>query len=237
MVTQTPQQDDPAAAAMAAEYVERPRTYFGQITADYYFCALVKGEGKVLFDPLKHPKDQRFTAINLVLTPLAGSPIKNNIERQMIAESKAWASFVKPSLLAVGADLRTINGRWAQVQMVPTGRKYEAEDQQTKEKVTREETTFKFIALYPDESSCRAASDALFSRTESTSAPATPPSTASTPGNGNNPERTVAAKFLPALWAQSGKDVVRFQEAIAKNSLTAKWFDISSPEVVAVISA
>lgn len=217
---------DPMQSAMETEL--RPRTYFGQVQTQAYYAALVKGVGRVPFDPSQHSADKRVTAIEISIAPLPGGPIDNPIDRELIAESSDWAKVIKPSLLALSTDLRGINGKWAQVQLIPVGT-YTKKD--TGEEKTR--TMFKFIAVYDTEDACRAASDAFFHKSD---APA--PTTAPAPvanSNGNNAERAAAAKFLAPLWVASGRDVSKFAQLIAGQAVLAKFFTVDSPEAIAVI--
>lgn len=213
---------DPMQSAMETEL--RPRTYFGQVQSQAYYAALVKGTGKVPFDPAQYSADKRVTAIEISLTPLPGGPVDNPIDRELIAESNDWAKVVKPSLLALSTDLRSINGKWAQVQLIPVGTYVK---KGTGEEKTR--TMFRFVALYDTEDACRAASDAFFHQTESATAP-TP-----APANGNDAERAAAAKFLAPLWAASGKDIGKFAQLIANQGALSKHFTVESEEALAVI--
>jgi hypothetical protein len=224
--------DDPLDAAMAAEArPQGPRTYFGQIAVDVYHCILQKGAGKVIFDPGQHSPDQRCTAITLtfVALPRDNGASLRPMEFQMIAESKEWASIVKPSLIAINADLRTIRDRYVQVQMVPTGRTYK-----NKAGEVKDANTLKFVALYGSEEECRAASDAHFSHghnaTPAAAVPTQQPVTA-------DAERATAAKFLPALWKASANNVQRFEQLIKQTAPVNKYFDLTSAEVLSLITA
>ncbi len=233
--------DDPMESAMNAQPLERTRIFFGQCTVDVWYCALVKGTGKVPYDSTQHKR--RFTAIDLVISPLPNSPAQFSVERKMIAESNEWAGIVLPSLKAITSDpqlLRHINNRWVQIDQVPSGGKYTNKAGEEKER-----TTVKFLAIYDSEEACQAAADAFWAaRRQSEEAegeeaptvgtpPAQPAAAAAAPVNGG--ERETAKKFLPALWAASGRDPEKFAAKIASMPLVAKYFDISSAEVVAVI--
>lgn len=236
MTTQTVQTVDPMDAAMSATYEERPRAFFGYVQTDVWFCMLVKGQGKIPFDAQVHDTQKRCTAIDIAIHPLPDSPAKFAVERGMIAESAEWVKIVMPSLKALGTDLRGVNGKWAQILQVPTGQKYV-----NKEGIEKERTTIKFIAVYNSEAECAAAANQFFQRrsdgtTATEPAPASAPAV-SAPANGNGAEKATAQKFLPALWNASGKDPSRFAEQLAKNPLTSKYFDLNSPEVVAVVAA
>lgn len=222
---------DPYDSAMSAEARPLgPRNYFGQITTDVWHCVLEKGAGKVPFDPGIHAQDQRCTAIDLTFTPISRDDRQSlrPMQFSMIAESKEWASIVKPSLIAISSDLRSIRDRWVQIQLAPTGRTYT-----NKQGEVKDANTVKFIAVYASEAECRAASEAFFSqhRTAPTNG-----HTAAAPSV-EDAGRTTAAKFLPALWRASGNSVQRFEQLIKQTEPCNKYFDLSSPEVLSVISA
>lgn len=226
---------DPFDSADNAKPRPMNRTYFGQIFCDMYHAILVKGQGKVLFDQNQHSEDQKVTAINLTLNPLPGASKHFTIERSMIAESNEWAKITLPSLKALNISSRVLNGKFAQVELVPTGRTYVSkEDGQTKEN-----TTFKFIAIYDTEQACRAANDAFWaSRKAADEQPAqSAPPPEQTPSQSplNEAEKKTAASFLLPLWNASGKDVNKFAQSLASNQLTSKYFTLNSPEVIAIV--
>jgi len=224
--------NDPFDDAMNAEYKPLSRTFFGDIAVDIYYAVLVKGVGKVPFDPNQHDQDKRVTAITLTINPLPGSKAQYAVERELIAESKEWAQITKPSLRGLNTDLRAINGKWAQVELVPTGQKYTNKNGETKER-----TAIKFLAVFNTEDECQQASDAFWATRGNGNDPATTPAAN---GNGNgqsDAERLTAQKFLAPLWVASGKDMNKFAQALASNPLTSKYFDLNSPEVLAVVAA
>lgn len=216
---------DPFQAAMEAEPIQRS-VYFGQVLADAWHCVLVKGEGKVPFNPELHPADQRRTAVKIAIDVRGRDGNVFTIEREMIAESHDWAKIVKPSLRQLGIDLRSINGKWARVRMVPTGRTYT--DADGKE---RQATTFQFEAVYQTQAECEAAERAYWSQNQSEN----PENGSTAPANGNGATRQTALKFVPALWAAANRDLDRFAELLAKNSLTAQ-LHVDDPDVLEIIS-
>ena len=243
MVTQAQTRtDDPYDSAMNSEW-NPSLTIFGQCSVDVWYCVLQKGQGKVPFDPGQHSIDQRCTAIDIAIQPLPGSKAQFATERGLIAESREWAQIVKPSLRALNIDLRAINGHYVRAELVPTGQTYTNSQGETKQR-----TTIKFVAIYNSLDECQAAADAFFaargSASSSSTESAVPPSEsagtqtpvgASSNGNGtNDTEKTTAAKFLPALWNASGKDITKFAEMLAKNPLVSKYFDLNSPEVLSL---
>jgi hypothetical protein len=215
---------DPFEAAEIAVEPVYTKHFFGQVWFDLYFCALIKGQGKVPFDPTMHKPEQKRTSITLTVTPLSGSSATFPLERNLIAESREWAGIILPSIKALGKTVKELHAAFVQVEIVPTGETYK-----DKQGVEKQKTTPKFVAVYPDEFSCQAASDALFGSNNHTEQPTAP--------NGNgNAEREVALKFLPALATQANKDPLKLAELIAANSLVGKYFTINSPEVIAILS-
>lgn len=211
----------------AANAQPRPRelVVFGQVDFDIWDAVLEKGYGKVPFDPAQHSEDRLVTAIQMSVVPLAGSPLRNNIDREMIAESNEWAKIVMPSIRAIGGNLQTLKHAFVQVRLVPTGRRYT-----NKAGEEKEQTTFSFEALFADEAACRAAADAFFTpppRSERV-APAPAPAVAS--GN-----RALALKFVARLWQQAGQDVEVLQRLFAANPLTAQ-LRVEDEDVLALLA-
>lgn len=208
----------------AENATEPPKAYFGQVQFDLWFCILQKGIGKVPFDSDQHQPGQRRTAVDISIVPLPSVDADWMTERKLIAESRQWAGIVLPSIKALGKTLKSLNGLWVQYEMVRTGRTWTGTDGTTKH-----ETVPKFLAVYDSEEAAEAAAAALFGGGTEAKV------TASDNGD-TNTERTVAAKFLPALWAQAKQDVTAFMGLIDSNPLTSKHFRVDSPEVLAIVS-
>ncbi len=220
---------DPMDTAMAAD--ARVRTTFGHILVDAWHCVLVKGTGKVPFDPAQHSEDRRCTALDFAITPIARAGTESyRMERNMIAESKEWASVVKPSLKSLNVDLRALNGKFVQVQMIPFGGSYTNKAGETKER-----TTLKFIAVYADETACKMAAGVFWSQRGQTEAAAAPQAAPAAAPTADSPaQKALAAKFLPGLWKASGGDLVKFEALIKSQPMVSRYFDMGSPEVEAV---
>ncbi len=238
---------DPYSDADTAKANGGKRHYFGSLLVDAYNAVLVKGQGKVVFDPLQHGADQRVTAIEIVLTPLPRpGATEYQIRREIIAQSAEWTKTVRPSIEKLGLTLKGLNNKWAQIDMIDTGRTYTNKNGETKSA-----TSIRFLAVYESQRECQDACDAYYAgrARQREAAEATQPAPAPTPANGtngmngtNDAQRATAAKFLPALWnsARSGGadgTVDRFLNSIQKNPLTARYFDINSSEVIEIISA
>jgi len=217
-----------------------PRSYYGQLRLDMWFCVLQKGVGKVPFDDGQHSPDDRRTSVDIHLIPIAEQNVAFELKREPIAESREWAGIVLPSLqqAAVDAgmisdpkeiDLRKMNGAWVKAEFVGTGRKYRGRDG-----TERESTTFKFLAVYADEAACRAAYAADTGRLldDDDAFDALP---AAGGGNGNTKERETALQFVKVLVQQHKGDRAVVAEQIAAMPMLSKWFTIDSPEVVQLL--
>ncbi len=232
--------DELVEKAMNAKPREKTKVFFGQCDVSWWACGLVKGAGKVPYDKAQHKR--QYTAIDMMINPLPNSPAQFAVERHMIAESDEWARVTLPSLRDLGSHLGNIGGQWVQIDQVPCGGTYFNKAGEKKER-----TAIKFLVIYPTEPECQVAADAFWAarrqaeEAEGEAAPATEPSPAqpapqpAAPANGA--ERETARKFLPALWAASGKDPEKFASKIASMALVAKYFDISSPDVLAIIGS
>lgn len=206
----------------------RSPEYFGQVSMHTWFCVLEKGIGKVDFDPAKHGIDARRTAVKIGLLPLPEHNTNQDIFRDQIAESREWASLVLPSIKNLGITARELDGKWVKLTFQPTGRTYTKTDPMTGETVTRDATTFKFLALYADEAACRAAYQAERAGNGGNGGTAAP---ASAPVRSGNQEKETALKFVKPLIARSGGDEAKLEQLIAGMPLLSKHFSVQSPEV------
>lgn len=217
---------------------ETPR-FWGQLSVETWFCVLEKGVGKRPFDPNQHKVGERRTAIRVAITALPEHNLKNgDVYREYIAEEwgkvKPWNLITLPSFRELGLEPRAATGKWVCVELVPEGRTYTSA--QTGE--TKESTTLKLVALYPDEAACRAA----FQAERGPEGASTPVVPAAAPTNGNgsapamNPEQAVAYKFLRTFVKASDGDLDKLAAQIAGNKVLAKYYTIESPEVMELLS-
>jgi hypothetical protein len=238
---QTPVSDDPFDSA--SNPVLPTYDLFGKVEISAWYCALVKGQGKVAYDPSAH--DKRFTAIDIYIQPLPEIDVKypKSLEDHPIAESKEWAGITFASLKALGVNnIREANGRFARVARVANGKQYEKKDAQgNKTGQFADETTFKFVAFFATEDACRAAYVAA----------------GGAPSNGanghNNPtpvapdasdaERATALAFLKVIVSNSvrgltdwtiAKDAVA--KALAQYPTVAKFYTAESVETGQLMS-
>lgn len=230
-------QDDPFAAA--DNPVIRPAEYFGKLEVDAWFCALVKGQGKVPFDGQQHPVDQRRTAVDLHVIPLADHKLNYPLTRGVIAESKEWTAIVWASLRDLGVQsLRELKDseRWCRVTTESTGRTYQSNG------VTKDATTFRFLALYASEAECEAAF--ATSRNGGDDWLDTPAMQAAPTTNGRSTngarteqrERETALAFARILVKQS-HSIPELGERLAQYPLVGRFFTVDSPEISEMIQA
>lgn len=218
---------------VASEATLQPRSYFGQIQVDTWFCALVKGVGKEPFDPAKHK--QRATAVDISLLPIAEQNISFELKRETIAESPEWVRIIWQSLKDLGmTSLRDAHGKWAKMQQVPSGRKYRDKNGEEKEA-----TTFRFLAIYPDEAACRAAYLADAGKTEEPApAPAAVPTAAPSNGNGNGNHAAAIAKVKPFIMVyakQNNYDLSKTQAACKGQKFITDAIDVEGDDFAAIV--
>lgn len=227
-------------AANPWEAAENPQVrvgnsdYFGQIKLDMYFAVLVKGTGKIPFDPNSHSLDQRVTAIDMAIFPLAEMNISFDVSRNLIAESREWASIVLPSIKALNTSPRELNNKWCHIRRKETGNTYTSK----RDNKQYPETTFEFVQMFADEAACRAAYQAHAGG----SAPVQQPAAAPVNGNGNK-EKETALKFLTVIVENAARgqaDLSVIQNTVAANisnmPMVAKHFTAQSPETMNLIA-
>lgn len=219
---------------------ELPQGYHGKITLYANTVMFVEdptNQGKkikVPYDPQVKQADgsdpRAVSMIKICLTPV-NENLKWDIVRELLVTSTDWTKITLPSIKDLGVmKLPELDGRYAQVEMVDTGRSYQSNGE------TKQATTFKFIRLFADENECKAAAGI---------APAAAAPAAAPGGNGSNGgnERATAEKFLAVYVTNavrnSGKDLDKTRQALqaqlAQQALLAKYFTVDSPEVVNLI--
>lgn len=216
----------------SANNAKAPSKYFFGINYfDMYHCVLEKGganKGKPPFDANIHKPEQMRTSINLSIVPLTGSKATFPIERNLIAEFGDWPMVILPSIKALGLTPRDLVGKAVKVELVVTGSYVNNKGE------TKQLTTPKYLEVYTDEATCQAAADAIFGKANTEQQEEAFPAKAP---NGNNPERDIALKFLPALITQAGKDPSKVADLLASNNLVGKYFNLNSPEVINLITS
>lgn len=229
---------DPWDSAEQAKEPSYSNIVWGQCEAKSWWCVLEKGVGKVEFDPQMHSPDQRRTAIDIIIRPLAEMGLTFDLTRNMIAESREWAGIVLPSIRELGISAKKLDGAWVKVQTVPVTDKAGNVITYTDiNGIVKEKTTLKFLAIFEGEEDCR--SDYLANKNGNISTSSIP---AQQNGNGDK-ERETALAFLKvfvenACRGQTDLNVIRETLAlnIARQPLISKYFTIDSPETVQLIT-
>lgn len=217
------------------EAKEPSKHFFGLNEFDIWECVLAKGVGKVPFDAAMHKESEKRHAIKIVVSPLPGSGINYNTEREVIAESRDWAGIVLPTIHKLGLTPAQVDKHYVQIELVPA-RKYT--DKNGEEKVA---TLPAYVAVYASQEECEAAASEFFGNgagSVSSSVPANGNGAAAPAAAAPAPAgmtREAAVKFLPAMLAAAGGDPMKAAEILAKNPILSPFFDINSPEVLEIL--
>jgi len=228
-------QYDPYDTAMTDE----PERFYGQVSISAFKCVLVKGQGRVPYDPNVHGQRAR-TSTAIEFTVAHVDPVMPLIGRGTVNWAQDFKKVIRPSIevlvptiasikgLTVGQfnPLREFNGMWATGLLTP----------QPDNDVF---TCLKFDGIFPDEATCRAAYEA------DTGAEVGGSPVADLPFNEPekvDPMRATLAAFLPNLWKQAqgaaadpSGVVIEMARLLEASSLLKQYFDIESPEVVALM--
>ncbi len=202
---------------------------FGQLDLEVRKVALIKGQGKVDWDDDIHSR----------MTYASGAPMRPSISikmtitdvrngqprtREVLQSNNEWQKIIWPSLTAIGistgTQLEALNGKYVQVQSVPSGESYV-----DKQGNTKEGTTFKFLRVFRNEDECYQASGNKGSPIGSHNVPQ-PISEADldapfdpTPSDELDPEAKAALSMLPTLWKAAKQDVKKFSASVDTNPI------------------
>lgn len=215
-----------------------PSEIFGKCLINVWLCSLVKGQGKVPYepgqlDPNTGKELRPLTAIEVAIHKLDAKPEDQPLYRQYIAEFGEWPDLVLPNLREIGLkDLKALHEAYVHAQLVATGQKYTNKNGEEKGS-----TAFKFIKIFANEAECRQASKS--------DAPVSEPAAAPAPSSNGNKERETALKFLTPYVRNAvraaGGDLEKIRAslgpAIAGQALLAKYFTVDSDEVTDLITA
>jgi len=201
---------------------DEPRRFFGQCTTEARKVVLVKGQGKVPYDPAVHNGQKVSTAACITVTPC--DPTAKLIERDVVSWTPEFTQTIRPSLEKLVPQikivknltakeinpLREINGLWVAGEFVP----------RPDNKPGQTWTTIKLTEVFKDEAACMAAweaskngkdapQDVAASVAEMTAAeqPAPKP-------NGDANKAALVAAF-PVLWTAAGGDADKFRTSVA----------------------
>lgn len=219
------------------------KTYFGKVQVAVNFISLVKGVGRVPWEPNQLTPDgkptRKNTGIDIHLICKSKEGAEYTVDRNYIAEFGDWPDLLLPNLKNIGVtSLQELNGKFAQVELVENGESFVNKAGETKKK-----TTFKFIKTFGTEAELNAAREALFGGNGAQTAP-TPAAQTPAPAANVNPEKATAERFLKAYvdnaMRSAGNDVIKARDIlgpmIAKQALLAKYFTVDSPEVIGLMA-
>ena len=218
----------------ATEAGDRKPVYYGRMEVTASFIAMIKGQAPQVFNENLHDADTRRTQVHLICNPIDAMNLTQLIERKVIADFGVWPKVVWPSLRDLGLkNVRDLNGKWAKVEIVKTGRTY-----QSSRGETQEETTFKFVALYSTAAEATAAyvADGGKVAPAHEDDPAMGVDMSHGAGSNGNAERETALQFLKVLVKQAGGDKSKLSASIAQMPMIGKYFTTDSPEVIEIMA-
>lgn len=243
---------DEAEKREAERRATRPMSFYGKLELNGRKVVLEKGApmGKRDFDPDMDDPDLERLAIRITVEPVSERATRN-FEREFLSNSPE-ADLFKQSAQALGVRVPELMGQYLRVDLVEDPRLGTFTDRTTGAPRTRSAAVVREV--FPDEQTCREASDARYgggyaaggarqtaahagdwgvtavastATTASAPAPVGERATASAP----TMARDTAAHFLPGLLKTCGGDPERFLQALAQNKLLAQHFSADSPEV------
>lgn len=214
------------------------RNFFGQMTLDWDNYVLRKGEKRRLWSEQTDSEDDKRLIITFKLYPLPGAPSNNPIKREVIAGSREFDKYLRPSLAKASVRLSALKNAYCQIALIPDGGTFlkKTTDPTTGAETSEvsESTALTIAAVYPDEASAQDAAAKLFKRdgngapsngtAPTASAPSAPPA-APTPVADD-----VAQQALETLWQVSGKKEATFMATLASLA-PFKHLTLDSPEV------
>ena len=205
----------------------QPRTFelWGQAFFSPRKFALVKGKGKVDFDPAVH-KDMIWGA-DLSIIPIEeqGARIA---ERTLLMIEKEWG-LIQSSIVALGVKVSDVDQRYVHVKFEPTGETYTNAAGELKNK-----TYIKFLQVFPSESECKL--NFMAQRGDDITSADTEPEDA---GKADLPAARMLLANL-ARTASKGKTTLAEVQAAAEvrlkaSAVMAKYFTVQHPDFIALV--
>lgn len=212
----------------ATELGDRKPVYYGRMEVTATFVSMAKGQPKAVFDEALHSADNRRTEVHFIMNPIDAMSLTQLLERKCIAEFSEWSKIVWPSLRDLGLkNPRELNGKWAKLEIVKTGRTYTSSRGEV-----QESSTFRFVAIY---NTAAEATAAYVADGGKVTAPADDETQIDmSPGAGapvSNAERDTAYQFLKVLVKQAGFDDGKLAASIGQMPMIKAHFSVNSPEV------
>lgn len=200
---------------------------WGQCFFSAWKAALVKGVGKVPFDPTNPEHKNMVYAIDLSVVPILEQNAKL-AERKLIQNSKEW-ELTQKSIKDLGVNPSATDQRYVKITFEPTGETYTNKEGDVKNK-----TYVKFAKIFATEAECIADYGAT---NMGDTAPAEPETAGGLPAAGNK-EFEAAKKLLEATIRSVLKVVSSADEAkalalvkIKASPVMSRFFDDNSMEI------
>jgi len=215
-------------AAQDAPARVQSRNYFGQMTIDWDNYVLKKGEKRRLWNEQTDSEDDKRLIITFNLYPLPGSPSTTPIKKEVIASSREFDKFVRPSLAKLGVRLSALKDAYCQIALVPDGGTYlkKNEDGTTEPAPS---TALTFAGVYPTLEAAQEAAAKLFKRDGNAAGAPTGAPTTPTPAP-TAVSDDAAHQALEALWKVSGEKQEAFMATLGSLA-PFKHLTLDSPEV------
>ncbi len=227
-----------------AAFDPEPEFVYGQIHFEGYEGFVQKGHrGVIRYDANAHGPEQWHTpVIDLVFTPIDPSRrvFKEELFLRWAARNQTWLKIVGPAIQALLPELeklkdlvhdqysilKTLDGMYFAAEYVPRPDNKEGETW----------TTLKPMQVFADEAACIAAYEADTGKQIGGSPVADLPFMPDDPADkpAPDPQRATLAAFLPMLWQQSGRDMIKFAELLRANNMP---FKVDDSEVVEMMKA
>lgn len=223
---------------------QESQRFYGQVSVDGWPCVLIKGQGKVPWDPAIHRGRRKSYAIDFTVAHV--DPTWPLIQRTTVNFTKNFNEVTRPSVEALLPTIAKIkglvegqfpplaglNGLWVSgtLELKPDNKPGETF------------TCVRFDGVFPDEAACRAAYEADTGAEVGGSPVADLPFESGPPKPEPKSERATFAAFLPNLWKQAqgaaadpSGVVVEMARLLEASPLLKQYFNIESPEVVALM--
>lgn len=228
---------DPYEDAMTPE----PDHFHGQVNVEAFQGFFEKGVGATPYDENAHGDRKHYLIIHFEFTPV--DPARKVFSVNTVKWSPEFNQVLRPSLelvseqlasiksLVVGQfnPLKEVTSMYVKCERIPRPGNKEGETW----------TTMKFQAVYPDEATCVAAWEADTGEQLGGSPVADlpfMPDDVKKESPVQDPQRASMAAFLPALWVQSGQDIIKMAGLLKDNPMIGAHFTVESPEVREVMN-
>jgi len=235
---------DPYDDAMTSD----PDFFYGQVNVEAFQGFFEKGVGATPYNEMAHGDRKHYLIIQFIFTPIdptrkvftistvKWSPEFNQVLRSSLEVVSEQLAGIKNLVIGQFNPLREVSGMYVRCERVPRPDNKENETW----------TTMRFQQVYSNETTCVAAWETDTGKELGGSPMADLPfmpddiPDSQQPGHSvpiPDPQRVSLAVFLPALWQQSGKDMIEMSKVLRANPMLAAHFTVESPEVVEVMKA